>query len=68
MMNEKEFLESQKDCASMLGMTLKEYETFCKNTKISPRVKQQSNQKKKYDNSILKKLGLKVSDLKMKEI
>ncbi len=62
MMSEKEFIESQKDCASMLGMSLNEYEEYCKNTKVNV-VKKQS--KRKYDNSILSFLGLTEKDLKV---
>lgn len=34
MMSEKQFIESQKECASMLGMSLSEYEEYCKNLKV----------------------------------
>ena len=34
MMSEKQFIESQKECASMLGMSLSEYEEYCKNIKV----------------------------------
>jgi len=33
-MSEKQFIESQKECASMLGMSLSEYEEYCKNLKV----------------------------------
>ena len=58
MMSEKEFIESQKDCAKMLGMTLEEYEEFCKDTKIPKEILKTRNRKRKYDNSLLKYLGL----------
>ena len=35
MMSEKQFIESQKDCANMLGMSLSEYEEYCKKNKSS---------------------------------
>ena len=35
MMDEKQFFESQKECAEMLGMSLKEYQEYCKNLKLS---------------------------------
>ena len=60
MMNEKEFLESQKDCADMLGMSLEEYEEFCKDVKIPKDI---DNENYEYDNSILESLGLTPSDL-----
>ena len=62
MMTKKQFLESQKECASMLGMSLSEYQNDCKKVKITPR---NSKDIPKYDNSILKKLGLNISDLKV---
>ena len=34
MMNEKEFLKSQKECAEMLGMSLSEYQEYCNNLKV----------------------------------
>ena len=63
MMTKKQFLESQKECASMLGMSLSEYQNDCKKVKITPR---NSKDIPKYDNSILKKLGLNISDLKVR--
>ena len=33
-MDEKEFLESQKECASMLGMTLGEYQDYLKSVRL----------------------------------
>ena len=63
MMTEKQFIESQKECASMLGMSLSEYQDYCKNVKISPANKKDIP---KYDNSILKKLGLSINDLKVR--
>lgn len=63
MMTKKQFLESQKECASMLGMSLSEYQNDCKKVKITHR---NSKDIPKYDNSILKKLGLNISDLKVR--
>lgn len=37
MMTENQFIESQKECASMLGMSLGEYLDYCKNIKITPK-------------------------------
>lgn len=34
MMSEKQFIESQKECANMLGMSLSEYEEYCRNLKV----------------------------------
>ena len=61
MMSRKQFIESQKDCADMLGMSLVEYQEYCKNVKV-PEIKTI----KKYDNSILSKLGLTSKDLKVR--
>lgn len=33
-MSEKEFIESQKECAAMLGMSLSEYQEYCKKVKV----------------------------------
>lgn len=63
MMNEKQFIESQKECAAMLGMSLSEYEKYCNNSKITPK---DNKNIPKYDNSILKKLGLSIKDLKVR--
>ena len=61
MMDEKEFLKSQKDCADMLGMSLKEYDEFCKDIKIPNDLEDKNID---YDNSILESLGLTPNDLK----
>jgi len=62
MMSEKQFIESQKECASMLGMSLSEYQEYCKNLKV-PKLQKNA----KYDNNILKSLGLTPKDLKIKK-
>ena len=43
MMTEKQFVESQKECASMLGMSLSEYQNYCNNIKV-PGNEKQANQ------------------------
>ena len=35
MMTKKQFIKSQEECASMLGMSLDEYQNYCKNLKVS---------------------------------
>ena len=65
MMSEKQFIESQKDCASMLGMSLSEYEEYCKKIKV-PKQKL-TEEKIEYDNSILEFLGLTPEDLKVRK-
>lgn len=62
MLDKKSLIDSQKDCASMLGMSLKEYQQNLKNTKLPP--KDASRGKIEYDNSILKCLGISESLLK----
>jgi len=65
MMSEKEFIESQKECANMLGMTLSEYEEYCKNVKIPEKTLDEDlKNKRKYNNNILNFLGLTPEDLK----
>ena len=64
MLNSKEFLKEEKDCATMLGMTLEEYRNYVKNTKVPK--KKISNSKDKDD--ILLKLGLSSKDLKIRKV
>ncbi len=35
MLSKKEFLKEEKDCAEMLGMTIKEYRNNLKNSKVT---------------------------------
>lgn len=68
MMSEEQFIESQKECASMLGMSLSEYEEYCKNLKVPKQaIGEEKNEKIEYDNSILNFLGLTPKDLKIKK-
>ena len=60
MMNEKEFLKSQKECASMLGMSLKEYNEYLKKIKVNNNVKKDTS-----DNTFLKFINIKDSQLKL---
>jgi len=64
MLNEKEFQREEKQCADLLGMSLKEYRQYVREAKVFTK-----EQKKdyKYDNSILSKLGLSTSDLKVRK-
>lgn len=64
MMSEKEFIESQKDCASMLGMTLSEYQEFCKDAKANTEIEECGPED--YDISFLEQLGLSINDLKIR--
>lgn len=63
-MNKKEYIKSQKDCASMLGLSLKEYEESLKNIKCS-KFSKNASKKNKVDN-ILSALGLSKKNLKKK--
>ena len=65
MLNNKEFLKEEKDCASLLGMSLQEYREYVKNTKVPTTKKKEKV--KKYDNSILKFFGLSTNDLKLRK-
>ena len=64
MLNKKEFIREEKDCALQLGMSLKEYRKYVKNSKVSIYKKDNYT---KYDNTILKSLGLTISDLKTRK-
>ena len=59
-MNEKEFLKSQKECASMLGMSLKEYNEYLKKIKVNNNVKKDT-----LDNTFFKFINIKESQLKL---
>lgn len=47
MMSEKQFIKSQKDCAKMLGMSLSEYDNYCKNLKVNKQTLSEKKMKKK---------------------
>ena len=59
MMSEKKFIESQKECAAMLGMSLGEYENYCKNVKVPTNWDNNSyNEKNDKTRDLLKFLGI----------
>ncbi len=61
-MNKKEYLKSQKDCAKMLGLSLKKYNESLQNIKI---VKFKNKKENKKDTiNLLHELGLSEKDLK----
>lgn len=64
MMNRKEYIQEQKDCAKMLGKSLKEYKADLKNT-TAPK-KERNSKNIKYDNSFLKLFNASEIDLKKK--
>lgn len=65
MLNEKEFQEEEKQCADLLGMSLKDYRKYVRETRI---VTKEQKTNYEYDNSILSKLGLSSNDLKTRKI
>ena len=66
MMNEKKFLESQKECAKMLGMSLSEYQEYCKNLKV-PTNKKNKTEKENKTLEILNFFGLSKNKLKCRK-
>lgn len=67
MMSEKQFIDSQKECASMLGMTLSEYQKYCKELKV-PTQDDISDEQNDYDtNDILDFLGIDQNMLKKRK-
>ena len=60
----KELELEQKDCADLLGISLKEYKKSLKRIKINKPLTE--NHKYKYDNSILELFGASEEDLKKK--
>lgn len=65
MLSKKEFLNEEKECADMLGLSIEEYRKNLKNTKIS---RENKSKKQRYDNSILEFLGLSSKDLKRRKV
>lgn len=63
MLNNKEVILEEKECAEMLGMSVKKYRESLKKVK-APAKENISDDKIKYDNSVLNFLGIKESDLK----
>ena len=61
-MNEKKYIESQKDCARLLGQSFSEYNESLKKIKRSNFAKSPSKEKKV--KNILTQLGLTEKDLK----
>ena len=61
-MDKKEYIESQKDCAKILGQSFSEYNEGLKNIKCSNFKRLHSNEKKA--KIILTQLGLTEKDLK----
>ncbi len=66
MLSRRKFLEEEKDCADMLGLTIEEYRESLKKIKLGKSEKKESKQR--YDNSFLKTLGIKESMLKNKKL
>ena len=67
MMNEKQFNKSQKECAEMLGMSLSEYQEYCKNLKLSNDTDDLLETQKSNTNEILDFLGIDKSALKTRK-
>ena len=57
MLTRKQYEEEEKECASMLGMTLQEYRNSLKNPKICF-FEEDDSVEYEYDNSILELLGV----------
>ena len=65
-MNKQQFMKEEKDCASLMGLTLKEYRQSLKNVKANNKIRD-NTKKRKYDNSILDRLKQLKKDLKYRE-
>lgn len=64
MMNEKEFIKSQEECATMLGMSLGEYQEYCKNLKVPIDVHNDNSKDEGNTYKVLETLGIDSSMLK----
>ena len=66
-MTEEEFIESQKECASMLGMSLVEYQEYCANVKVPTDLEENdSDNEEDMTLELLKDLGFSEQKLKRK--
>lgn len=66
MMTEKQFIESQKECASMLGMSLSEYQEYCKNLKV-PKQKESLTSEEENTSNFLNFLNIEKEQLKKRK-
>ena len=62
MMTSKEFIESQEECARMLGMSLSEYQEYCTNLKVPNDVESKNNDN--YSDDLMKYFKIDKSILK----
>ena len=65
MISKEEFLEEEKDCADMLGVSIEEYRSDLSKTKLPKGEKQCDNYS--FDNSFLNYLGLDEKYLKKRK-
>ena len=63
-MNEKEFIDSEKECASMLGMSLIEYKEYRNNLKFEPKKETKETEKENRTLEMLNFLGIDKTKLK----
>ena len=67
LVSENQFIESQKECADMLGMSLSEYQNYCENLKV-PTNKANSNKNTQNKTlEILEFLGIEEQKLKCRK-
>lgn len=66
MMTEKQFIESQKECATMLGMSLSEYQEYCKNLKV-PKQKESLTSEEENTSNFLNFLNIEKEQLKKRK-
>ena len=62
----KDFYLEKKDCADLLGLSMKEYNDSLKKIKVNKPIKE--NKKYSFDNSILKLFGASEKDLKKRKV
>ena len=67
MINEKNFFESQKECADMLGMSLSEYQEYCNNLRVPTDNKKNKEEKENRTLEMLKILEINESKLKCRK-
>jgi len=67
MMTEEQFIESQKECADMLGMSLSEYQEYCKNLKVPDDTKEIVKKNDGNTNKFLKFIEVSKTKLKTRK-
>lgn len=67
MMSKEQFIESQKECAEMLGMSFSEYQKYCETLKVPKEENENVLKKGGNTNKFLKFIGVSKKNLKTRK-